>query len=405
MQYLHDMERVDGGRHRGCAIATTAGLESCVQSRAMSHVEVESLERVIWPEDAARRRRCRELWASENFRYGDAEHPEWGRVGLVQVNNGPCGVLAAIQARAISRLIVAHEGRTRQASATTEHLVEALATCLEDAATTESVGDTPQLQRCCVVLPTAPPEGHSCFCLKEASGCGLRSVLAAHIDSFDLVALLRSLVATRGAERVAAELRESGELCLVVGDSEAQLTGQMGFCSESLLMLCITGCANNALDPDPPPRSPPQIGITAEPGLPGFFVGPWLKNPDRPVWVLRWGAHYSCVWRDSKRLWHYNGAAGARAFDSVLVGEDEVSNEQQGMNTELAGRGKVLTLIQRRPVAELDSRSEIHVLWEVAPQPQKLYPEPEPEFEEPSASGDKWVSNALRPHTWLHMNR
>ena len=371
----------------------------------MRHDEVVSLEQVIWPDDAEVRRRCRELWASESFRYGDAEHPAWGRLGLVQTNNGPCGVLAAIQARVISRLIVANDGRARQASATTEHLVEALATCLEDASTTESVGHTPQPQRCCVVLPTAPAEGHSCFCLKEAAGCGLRSMLAAQIDSFDLVALMRSLVATRGVERVAAELRRAGEPCLVVGDSEAQHTGQIGFCTESLLMLCITGCADSTLDPDPPPRSPPQIGITAEPGLPDFFVGPWLKNPDRAVWVLRWGAHYSCVWRDRKRLWHYNGAAGARAFDSVLVEEREVPSEQQELNTEPAGKGKVLTLIQRRPVAELDSTSEIHVLWEVAPQPLNLYPEPEPEFEDPTASGDKWVSRSPRPHTIMAVNR
>jgi hypothetical protein len=319
------MERVDGGRHTGgCLIASTAGLENCVHSRVMGHDEVASLEQVIWPADASVRQACRELWGSESLRYGDSEHPVWGRVGLVQANNGPCGVLAAIQARVISRLIVAHECETRRANTATEHLVEALATCLEDVATTESVGDAP---RCCVVLQSAS-DCHGCCCLNEAAGRGLRSVLAAEIDRFDLVALLRSLVMTRGVERVAAELRGAGELCLVAGDSEAKLTGQTGFCTESLLMLCVTGCADNTLDPSPPPRSPPQIGITAERGLPGFFVGPWLRAPDRPVWVLRWGAHYSCVWKESKRFWHYNGAAGARAFGSVRVEEDEMQSKE-----------------------------------------------------------------------------
>lgn len=336
-------QQVDDGRHSGCTIVTTAGADSCVYERAMTRDEIDRLDRVIWPPNTALRQRCKELWASEGLRYGNAEHPTWGKVGLVQIDNGPCGVLAAIQARTISQLIMAQKNES-QASAI-EHLVEAIATCLEDAAKTEVASDSP---RCSVVLSQASADHSSCR-LTEAAGQGLRSVLAAQVDRFDLIALLQSLVATRGTGRIAAELHRAGESSLVAGDSSAELAGQVGFCTECLLMLCVTGCAENTLDPCPPPRSPPQIGIMAEPGLPDFVVGPWLKAPDRPVWVLRWGAHYSCVWRDSSRLWHYNGAADARIFSSVAVEEGvaEIEARHSSATGAMPSKAQFATLQER----------------------------------------------------------
>ena len=56
--------------------------------------------------------------------------------------------------------------------------------------------------------------------------------------------------------------------------------------------------------------------------MPDFVLGPWWKAPCRAAWVLRWGAHYSCAWRDGSRLWHYNGAAGSRVFTSVPIAEE-----------------------------------------------------------------------------------
>ena len=116
-------------------------------------------------------------------------------------------------------------------------------------------------------------------------------------------------------------------------------------------MLCVTGCADNTLDPCPPPRSAPRIGITAESGLPDFVVGPWLKNPAQPVWVLRWGAHYSCVWRHREQFWHYNGTAGAQVFSSVAVDEEPIVETQQcstsGLATSMPSNAQLATLQQR----------------------------------------------------------
>ena len=192
----------------------------------------------------------------------------------------------------------------------------------------------------------------------------------------------------------AAELHQAGESSLVAGDREAACMGQVGFCTTALLTLCVTGSAEGVLDPTPTPAITPRVGITAELGLAGDFVlGRWLKAPEKPVWVLRWGAHYSCVWLDGGRFWHYNGAVGAREFTSVPVVQEPLptapppspSHSDAQPTTAANVQGKVLTFIQRRPPMDgLSDDSEVHVIWDLVPVGQESKPETS------ELAGDKW---------------
>ena len=363
------MQRIDGGRHRDSTIATTARQDRCVHERVLRLDEHQAVATCVWPADAAVGVRCRELWAAESLQCGSAEHPRWGKTGLVQASNGPCGVLAAVQARMIALRLPESDSEQPPAGQkvdeiATGHLVEALATCLEDACPLD--GEVKPRRSCVAVPPQLSAQWH----LVEAAGQGLREVLTAHVERFGLIALLYSLVCTRGVERVATELRSAGEACLVAGDREALVTGQVGFCTESLLTLVTTGCADGSLDACPAPTSPPTIGITAERGLADFIVGPWLKAPARPVWVLRWGAHYSCVWRHSGCFWHYNGLSvqGGRTFSFVPV----VTEQEEKVTHTVGGRRLPLdnaqfACLQQRVEAlhsaELLTEVELYILW------------------------------------------
>ena len=119
----------------------------------------------------------------------------------------------------------------------------------------------------------------------------------------------------------------------------------------------------------------------AEPGLGDFVVGAWLRAPELPVFVLRWGAHYSCVWRERgrerserARLWHYNGAAGARRFCSVTVEDEEASLEPEVTSHHIGPHPQ--------PVAQAA---------ELQPSECEAHSEPEPE---PGALRGKTMVNA-----------
>ena len=112
-------------QHGQASIVTNASRERISHSRTLRSDELAVLEAACWPTDAAVRATCRRVWEDESLECV-TEHPVHGRVGLAQGSNGPCGVLAAVQARHIAQLLVPEPG--------VPPLTEALAGCLEDAA-------------------------------------------------------------------------------------------------------------------------------------------------------------------------------------------------------------------------------------------------------------------------------
>eukprot|EP01044_Picomonas_judraskeda_P001295 COSAG03_NODE_74_length_14441_cov_13.158974_15_plen_161_part_00 len=122
------MSRAQGQQrlqHGQASIVTNASRGRISHSRTLPSDELAVLEAVCWPADAAVRATCRRLWEDESLECV-AEHPVHGRVGLAQGSNGPCGVLAALQARHVAQVLLLPEAGAA--------LTEALAGCLEDAA-------------------------------------------------------------------------------------------------------------------------------------------------------------------------------------------------------------------------------------------------------------------------------
>ena len=188
------MRRVDAGQHGRCTISTTAA--SIWHSRALPADELAALESLVWPPGEEEREASQQLWASESLRCGVAEHPTWGRAGLEQGSNGPCGALAAVQARLVAQRLCSAGPRDEL-----HLLAEAVAGCLEDAARTTGAGEPPT---CSVILPPVAPDGSARVI--TAAGAALRSVLLGCVAELGPSALLLSLVATRGREQVAAEV-------------------------------------------------------------------------------------------------------------------------------------------------------------------------------------------------------
>ena len=367
---------VDGGRHGACTSIRTNAPTHSVHTKAgpLQGAELAELEGAVWPAAQQSRAACRRLWGAESLRIATAADDGW--LGLEQLANGPCAVLAAVQAR----LVAAQLARLGPCEADPlSLLVDALAGCLEDAAVAAGSGmEGAPHPLCRLVLPC--PRGTVTI---AAAGAALRAALRRHVAVFTkpggLIALLHSLVATRGVERVRQELKEAGEPSLVAGDTNASDIGQVGFCTESLLTLCTSGAADAALDPSPTPARQPTVGVAAEQGLGDFVVGTWLRSPARRVWVLRWGAHYSTVWRHRSRLWHYNGAAGRFASVSVEETCDEADpptpepepeppSAAAAASPPAPATGRVLEWIQRRPgVGSLTADTQVHVLWAEPP--------------------------------------
>ena len=257
--------QVDGGRHTGCTIVTNS---TCTRHdcRLQDH-ELAAVEALVWPPG---REGClsRELWGGESLQCGCAgQHPQWGRAGLIQRMNGPCGALAAIQARLVALRLAA--GPNAQ-HAELSLLAEAVACCLQDAAADNSAASSPQL--CRIVVPGT-------LRIITAEGPALRAALLDTLThcNFGPSELLLSLVATRGTDRVAAELRRAGEPCLVAGDSEAVANDQVGFCTESLLTLCLAGTADGAV------RTPILLPLSTTQLTINHLYQTYCKNIVRPV--------------------------------------------------------------------------------------------------------------------------
>ncbi|EDQ86208.1 uncharacterized protein MONBRDRAFT_28423 [Monosiga brevicollis MX1] len=253
------------------------------------------------------------------FEFHDAEPS-----ALVQHAGGPCGVIAPVQAFLLKHLIYPEGKATVPGGWRTPKdqygaLVSALTTMLLQAAMAPSspAKDAPVVWPAAgVTVVTAPLDAgdqtlddfhqHAQIAVlhdQDMIEPHLLSLQASLQHPFAVVALVYSLVLTRGTERLAEDMGV---------EQDSLISAPFGHCNQALLNLALTGTAvPNVWDGDN------DMGGLALRGLPrrstiGYLTlleslryctcGSYFKNPEFPIWVLGSETHFTLLFSLDSRL-------------------------------------------------------------------------------------------------------
>eukprot|EP00049_Salpingoeca_infusionum_P013068 m.244131 g.244131 ORF g.244131 m.244131 type:complete len:651 (+) comp15351_c0_seq3:3786-5738(+) len=266
-------------------------LEPEALQRLVSQSEFDTATTVIWPQiglgpDSP----IYNVWFRQSFGLTPVDSYN---CFFLQLKNGPCGVLAAVQGFLICELLWPSDG-----SAAVDPSQATIAQCNASlcrawtSVLCRAAGDNPVA----LMMPNGATgamhpaqllaEGLTLHTLQSREAV-LDTVTAAleHVSGHGgLVLLLYSLVLTRGADSVRAEF--SGTTSLIDVD---------GFCDQCLVNMLLTGIARYGVDDDTWAdwEGMTQVGfLTAQEE---YQINPKFLNPAYPVWVLHGGGHYTVV--------------------------------------------------------------------------------------------------------------
>eukprot|EP00741_Cyanophora_paradoxa_P000404 tig00000404_g395.t1 len=278
------------------------------------------------------------------------------RYGLEQIEGGPCGLLAVVQAFILKYIAFRDESavpqRPPQPTATEREraLVEALAEILWQA------GDR---RRARFALYGGEAGGRirdDRFSVVDVSGVdALRALLASRLGQIQyrsgcgVVMVLYSAILTRGV----ANIRKDMDM------SDATLIGSHGYCTQELVNLLLMGRAHsNVFDGER--RLDEQIlrGIPrrSDVGYLTLFetykyveVGKNYKIPSYPIWVICSESHYTVLFSLDRRLVDEARAPPAR-FD--LFYYDELARQDEEIRLTIDTRGPA-------PTVDLNSKTDL----------------------------------------------
>lgn len=271
--------------------------------------------RSVWPPSVRGFSDVPEAWAGQSLRFEGG-----GGIGLPQPRNGPCGVLAAVQAAALADLCRRRNAGAGSAGGGSDQLRPAvtddvLASVLAD-----------------MVWQARPGDGDGATLVTGAGADAVQS--AAHADRDSLLAaatsslgafkspgganlLVYSLVLTRTVEGVRRDVRGAG--------GDLPLVNELSLCTSDLVALCLRGRAdgNFGAYPAVPGGSIQGYGGEDEDGVqkldraPGGLgvgllsmdvyqtkipVADELLSPRHPVWLLHGGDHFTVAFAEDLRL-------------------------------------------------------------------------------------------------------
>mmetsp|Transcript_36764 Transcript_36764/g.103727 ORF Transcript_36764/g.103727 Transcript_36764/m.103727 type:complete len:580 (-) Transcript_36764:236-1975(-) len=301
MMMMEDVEDLDadlGSSPFPAPLTSSRRLAAGFSGTNLSPDQVRDLKELLW----AGARGPPPSW-QQGFFFNKTPGLEFG---LVQMEGGPCGVLAAVQAHV---MVAAYEGgRFDMAPSPAKHpklLCKALTSILWQAG-----GN----RKAVVVGSGEPSTAHLSY---EALGrCALaqtcrtvekleeaiQSTLPQYMeeDGFGIVLFLFSLALTRSIP----ELRGDMDV------AENSLMGAHGYCTQELVNLIICGRAvSNVFDGEKQLDGETLLrGVTkrCQVGLLTLFewykyveVGNLLKSPSYPVWVVCSESHFTCLFATS----------------------------------------------------------------------------------------------------------
>lgn len=284
--------------------------------------------RAVWPSSTTSFEGISEAWSMQTLEFEDAAYPGAAAgsavgCGLVQPKNGPCGLIAAIQAACIAELI--RTGGDAPATAlkvTDEVLASVLGSIIWQAAT--AGGDNSNAVAKLVTKASSDGVDVADFTSQDA----LTKAIGESINTFKsaggAVLFLYSLVVTRTVEAIRSDVMKAG--------GDLPLITDLGLCTSDLVSLCLRGEANGNVGAFQPisDENGENIKISWPDGLGvGLLsmdeyqtkipVADALKTPTHPVWILHGGDHFTVLWSESLKypniddaeeefsLLHWNG--------------------------------------------------------------------------------------------------
>mmetsp|Transcript_30963 Transcript_30963/g.100864 ORF Transcript_30963/g.100864 Transcript_30963/m.100864 type:complete len:586 (-) Transcript_30963:198-1955(-) len=264
----------------------------------------------------------------QGFFYSSVRDLEYG---LVQLEGGPCGVLAAVQAH-IVHSVLRSEGEVRGRMSPEEqqkHLVAGLASALWQAGGGTAAQLVTSLERSTSGLSVDQLSAgarvthiSSLSLLEEAvRGC---AGLYMEQEGHGIMMFLFSLLLTRGIGAIKEDMDEP----------ETGLMGAHGYCTQELVNLIITGRSfTNVFDGNVDMDGKLLKGLQdrSKIGLLTLFewykyveVGSRLKEPEMPVWVVCCESHFTCLFAGSRRTKVDLGDAFDLIYYDGLAKQDEV---------------------------------------------------------------------------------
>lgn len=258
-------------------------------------------------------------WSEQRLEFMGPRGGPFGGVGLVQGRNGPCGVLAVINA------VLVEQCRALPTwgpdfSATDEHLAAAIVSILR------TVSGQADGRPCRIARWSAGASPTSSGIeVAEVPPDELPSSVAALLPQLKagggLLLLIYSCVLTKGVPAVASEMSASGGAPPLIVDPHA-------LCSSELLSLMLRGTADGnvgAYGPVGGLKTAWSDGAALPIGMlslselegQGVPVADDLKTPGSPVWVLHGGSHFTILFAAGAPVPMAPDAAVEGAFDLV----------------------------------------------------------------------------------------
>lgn len=273
---------------------------------------------VIWPSTVTAFENIPEAWSMQNLEFDDIKKPGSGAgsirigIGLKQPMNGPCGVLAAIQAACIAEICCRSE-RTNTATASNQDemqiddsiLTSVLTSMLWQAKSSSDVK---------LVTKAASPTNGGVDITTFTDRNTLENTISQSIGIFkdSVVLFMYSLVATRGDKNVKMDvLKSGGDLPLI--------TSSLFLCSSDLVSLCLIGRANGnvgAYDNGENSKLdwPEGLGVgllSMNEYVTKIPIADALKSPRYPVWIMHGGDHFTTMWTEKRTIPKIEGSGSS----------------------------------------------------------------------------------------------
>eukprot|EP00978_Attheya_sp_CCMP212_P004822 scaffold10619_cov41-Attheya_sp.AAC.2 len=257
-------------------------------------------------------------WKEQDLQFCESS---WG---MSQNKNGPCGVLAVLNALALVHAGLPEPTSVASASSSTEQsLLWAIATILQTIAR-ESSTDTVKIAS--FSSPGSTEITHTDILLKdEETKSGVADRLMEALKSFSLgpgacLLVCYSAILTRGVEQVLEDAKVDGGLPPLIH-------GPFSICTTELMNLLLFGVARGNVSAyggmtrtgqKDTWRKSSHVGLLSIDEVEsGISLADELKNPSHPIWILHGGDHFTILWaantstkndeENSLELHHWNG--------------------------------------------------------------------------------------------------
>jgi len=301
-------------------------------SRQMMPDEFEELFRIVWPPEVDKAFMDEDFknWIDQGLQI--AQQVKF-QVGIFQNKNGPCGLLAAVNALLIKQLVFGQptlltENRTPSVEEVETNLLQSLATILfRTNAQAEFFQIVSRMDTTKPFSLISPDNIVIDIIEKELVFEFLKENKAQYLGAGGAVLFLYSLTFSRGLDNIQTDLKVGiYGTTLVVGD--------FGLCTQALVNLCTIGQALPGLDDEIMERYDGEIEIgslTFEEVDNMTFASGYsvladvLKHPKYPIWILHGGDHYTTLFSfDTNALAVGNPKKinGAQAYESNKCAND-----------------------------------------------------------------------------------